>query len=71
MLWPRTQAKVYNVALGTEYSFSLALSLKRLDTPDLEQFYISLSITGDHLHVLQIAIQFNLGLAVLIYCAYM
>jgi len=33
---PPAQAKVDNVALAMKYSLSVALTLKRLDTPDLE-----------------------------------
>jgi len=32
ILWPQVQAEVYNVALAREYSFSAALTVKRLDT---------------------------------------
>lgn len=35
MLWPPADVKVCNVALTMKYSISVALSLKRLDTPAL------------------------------------
>jgi len=36
------QAEVYNVALIMKYSLSVALALKRLDTPVLDDILISL-----------------------------
>jgi len=33
---PPAEAKFYNVALTVEYSLSMALALKRLDTPALK-----------------------------------
>jgi len=35
MLWPLGRAKVSSIALAMEYSLSVALGLKRLDTPSL------------------------------------
>jgi len=35
-MWPSAQAKFYNVALAMNYSVTMALTPKRLDTPGLE-----------------------------------
>jgi len=37
-LWPSEHAKAYNVALAMEYSPSVALDMKRLDTPTLDGY---------------------------------
>jgi len=50
MLWPLGRAKVSYMALTIEYSFSVALGLKRLDTPSLADLSQITNTTPNALH---------------------